>query len=120
LFAGDQVLLGSDLARLLGLDVLGNRTGGECGVGAGLVFAAVGRADAGTCAELGRDLDALAGGVQPRGGVAQGIWVRASADAWTTRLICCTCASLSAGGPTLSDPTLSSTTLGSTSRGAAR
>jgi hypothetical protein len=88
LFAGDQVLLGGDLARLLGLDLLGNRTGGECGVGAGLVFAAVGRADAGTSAEFGRDLDALAGAVQPRGGVAQCIWVRASADAWTTRLIC--------------------------------
>ncbi len=88
MLAGDQVLLGGDLARLLGLDQLGNRTGGERGVGAGLVFAAVGRADAGTSAEFGRDLDALAGAVQRRGGVAQCIWVRASAYAWATRLIC--------------------------------
>ena len=44
LFAGHQILFGRDLARLLGLGLLGNRTGGECGVGAGLVFAAVGRA----------------------------------------------------------------------------
>src|SRR5258708_33655516 len=88
LLAGDQVLLGGDLARLLGLDQLGNRTSGERGVGAGLVFAAVGRGDAGTCAEFGRDLDALAGGVQPRGGVGHGIWGRGSAHAWSTQLVC--------------------------------
>jgi len=86
LFAGDQILLGGDLARLLGLDELGDATRGEGGVGAGLIFGAVGWADARAGAQFGRDFDALAGGVEPRGRVAEGIWVRASAYASTARL----------------------------------
>jgi len=64
LFAGDQILLGGDLARLLGLDELGDAARGERGVGAGLIFGTVWWTDAGAQAEFGRDFDALAGGVQ--------------------------------------------------------
>jgi hypothetical protein len=86
LFAGHQVLLGGDLAGLLGLDELGNAARGERRVGASLIFGTVWWADAGAGAEFGRDVDALAGGVQPRGRVAQCIWVRASAYTGTAPL----------------------------------
>src|SRR6266550_7465307 len=66
LFAGDEILLGRELARLLGLDYLGHAAGRGLWVVPELIFASVGSPHAGAGAELGGHFDALAGGVEPR------------------------------------------------------
>src|SRR5437899_2743130 len=80
LFAGNQVLFGRHLARLLSLDQLGHIPATDGWIGADLVLSPVGRPYARAAVQLRRHLNALAGRIQPRRLVAEHVGVSARAN----------------------------------------